>query len=569
MYLHLHKKYKTRKHTHTHTHTHTHRSAPSDTGLGSGITPSRLLVNSSYTLHIGTDAAFSLAYTSLTFANNIFTYNAAALTKNQRYYFRVFAANDAGISAASSTANNLAITLPSAPISVALIVSTAAERRLELTWAVPADTGAFGQTISVTQYRVQESEIPNNFSSAVDVALAGNVLALTRSSLNKGVVYFYRIYASNQAGEGSPSAIVSEMAIVKPSVPLTPVLQVTGDKILTLTWVSPADTGNGANVSQRLSLSRYEVRIDATSSSMTALLPLITLQDGNTTYVRSGTDLIQGTVYYMTITAFNSAGASPATAVVSATAVAISTPPLSLTAIVTNPHVIALAWSIPSNTGGVGTTWPLLNYRLTVSLYPNFSGESTVLQSLNTTRIERNLTKGTTYYYRVYAVNIAGTSQPSAAASEQGVDLPTAPTIFSISHTGELQLTVRWGVPADTGMGGQIRPLVKYILEEDNMAASAATGMFSSSLFPSTGVCYLEGSPSCNPLAISSRSIAVGLGTSHTMNNLYKGNTHYFRVRAVNSAGAGPYADVIFEQAMELPTIPRNIDVKLSQVMYM
>jgi hypothetical protein len=549
-----------------HTHTHTHRSAPSDTGLGSGVTPSRLLVNTSYTLHIGTDAAFTSAYTSLTFANNIFTYTASSLTKNQRYYFRVLATNDAGTSAASVSGNNLAIALPSPPLTVAVVVSTAAERRLVLTWAVPADTGAFGQTISVTQYRVQESQTSNTFSSAVDVPLAGTVLSLTRSSLNKGVVYFYRIYASNQAGEGNASVIVSEMAIDKPTVPLTPFLQVTGDKILTLTWLSPADTGNGVNASQRLTLSRYEVRVDATSSAMTALLPLITLQDENTTYVRSGAQLTQGTVYYMTITAFNAAGSSPATAVVSATAVAISTPPLSLTAVVTNPRVIALAWSIPSNTGGVGTTWPLLNYRLTVSLFANFANETTIVQSLNTMRIERNLTKGTTYYYRVYAVNIAGTSQPSAAASEQGVDLPTAPTALSISHTDELQLTVRWDLPVDTGINGRTRPLVKYILEEDNMAASFVTGIFSSSLFAATGVCFLEGTPPCDPLAISARSITVGLGTALTLSNLYKGNTHYFRVRAVNSAGAGPYTAVIFEQAMVRPSVPRNIDVKLSQV---
>ncbi len=49
--------------------------------------------------------------------------------------------------------------------------------------------------------------------------------------------------------------------------------------------------------------------------------------------------------------------------------------------------------------------------------------------------------------------------------SEQGVDLPTAPLTLSVTVSGARQLLVTWDLPANTGVGGQARPLLRQSIQ--------------------------------------------------------------------------------------------------------
>ena len=546
--------------------------APTDTGLGIGVVPSRLLEDEAFLLEASTDSAFT-SPVQYVLSNATFTYTFTGLTKAQRYYYRAFASNIAGTSVASLSADKLAIDLPFAPQNPSLAISTANERELILTWQVPADTGSGGTFTSLTNYRLQEEEGASPLSTSFNITITNpgvSVQTVTRSSLNKGSNYYYRIFASNAAGEGEASSVVFEMAIDRPSAPLSPSLVVAGSLQLLLTWSPPTDTGNGEGADPARPLTQYVVRVDGTSAAMTSVfLPTATISPSQTNYTRNPSLMEKGRYYYMHIIAYNSAGASPASVVVSEAAIAAPTPPLNLVATVSNPLEIAVSWSMPSNTGGIGQDIALVTYRLMRASTSTFADEVAIQEDLNTSRLEVDLAKGGNFYYRVFAVNQAGQGDASNTAFEQGVDLPSAPPGFSISHQGELSLKVEWQTPVDTGLGNQDRPLLRYVLESENVF-TGTNGTFPNTPFPGSGECFLSNATSpCDPTQVSPHQVQLvpdSLTNSYQQSALIKGNTHYYRVRAVNSAGGGPFSSIVFEQALVLPTGVKDIGVTLVQV---
>mmetsp|Transcript_43003 Transcript_43003/g.99515 ORF Transcript_43003/g.99515 Transcript_43003/m.99515 type:complete len:1770 (-) Transcript_43003:115-5424(-) len=544
---------------------------PADEGLGSGATPNRLLAANAYQLEMSTSSSFAGTSTFTDFNNETLAYPLDGLTKAQRYYFRIFCRNDAGTSVQSVQTDQQAVSLPSVPQNPSVAISTANELELLLTWQLPADTGAGDQRFALTSYRIQEAQdaTPNSTTANITVGTPGTAnQLLTRSGLGQGSLWYYRVFASNLAGESAASDVVVEMSITKPSAPLSPSLVVVGDLQLLLTWSAPTDTGNGVGAVSPRALTYYEILVDQTSSAMAnTLLPVDTVDGTTLNYTKNPSSLVQGTVYYMTVTAYNSAGASPATSVVSETAIAVPSAPLNLAATVSNPLQIQLSWDTPTTTGGIGQSYPLQTYRLMRASTAAFSDEVEIVADLNLTRLETNLTKGASYYYRVFAVNFAGQSAASSTAFQQGIDVPSAPQSMQILHPSELALRVQWALPADTGLGDQTLALLRYTLEQENLFASGTNGTFAGSPFAATGPCYLAQDPPCNPATVSGIEVpSIELTTSLTQAGLIKGNTHYYRIRAVNVAGAGPWSDTVFEQPLVLPSGPLNIDVKLIQL---
>ena len=80
------------------------------------------------------------------------------LTNGTRYYFRVFAVNAAGTGPASSVANAIPRTAPTAPRSLAA-APTNVSGQIRLTWTAPPSNGGS----AITDYVIQRS--PNGTSS--------------------------------------------------------------------------------------------------------------------------------------------------------------------------------------------------------------------------------------------------------------------------------------------------------------------------------------------------------------------------------------------------------------------
>jgi hypothetical protein len=191
-------------------------------------------------------------------------------------------------------------------------------------------------------------------------------------------------------------------------------------------------------------------------------------------------------------------------------------------------------------------------------------GERLILMANVNAHVQVALTKAVRYYFRVYAINEAGTGPTSNSATEEGVTLPTMVTLFKVSNPRDLELLLTWQLPFDTGTGGHNRSLLRYILEKDDVLTS--NGSFSSSPFSLNlnSTCFIKASPPCNPAQSNQMSIdQVFLRTERLLTNLQWGNTFFFRIFAVNSAGRGVSTPIINEQALVLPSAPVDLNNNL------
>jgi predicted phage tail protein len=174
---------------------------------------------------------------------------------------------------------------------------------------------------------------------------------------------------------------------------------------------------------------------------------------------RTVTGLVNGRTYTFQVRAINSFGAGPLSA---ASAPYVPAAPPSLpgaptTVRATRGNALAtLTWVAPTNTGG---TAGITNYDIEVR-----SGTTTPIV-VRTDRITgtaattgatvTGLTNGTTYSFRVRAVNSLGTGAFSTASTGVvAATVPDAPGIVSVvqgTAGGTLTATVNWSVPASNG----------------------------------------------------------------------------------------------------------------------
>jgi len=131
-----------------------------------------------------------------------------SLTPETTYYYRIRAVNDYGegnySAAASGTTVAEILRLPEVPIDPAIGNQTVSS--LTLLWDAP--TGA-------EWYRAYRSTLAEGpFTLKV---YEGAVRTFVDSGLSSGTRYYYRVTAGNQAGEGDPTAVFSELT--KPAPP--------------------------------------------------------------------------------------------------------------------------------------------------------------------------------------------------------------------------------------------------------------------------------------------------------------------------------------------------------------
>ena len=159
-----------------------------------------------------------------------------------------------------------------------------------------------------------------------------------------------------------------------------------GDSRVMLTWTAPADNGGAP-------IGNYQVR-RATSSGNEVLVATL----GNVlTYTDLG--LVNGQTYYYVVAAVNSAGAGAVSNELSAVPKAPPSAPRSLVAKAKNGQ-IKLTWLAPLSNGGSSIT----SYE--VWRGTSTGGEVKIATIGNVLSfVDPTVTRRTTYYYRVRAMN--------------------------------------------------------------------------------------------------------------------------------------------------------------------
>lgn len=391
-------------------------SAPANNG-GAAVT--------GYRVYRGTSSGGETLVTTLGVASG---WTDSGVTNGVAYYYKVSALNSVGESVSS---NELSAT-PTAPVSApgapTLNSATPGNTTVALAWSAPVNNGGS----AITGYRVYRGTSSGGESVLTTLA---SVTGWIDTGLTNGTTYFYKVSALNSAGESVASGELSATPSQPASAPGVPTLSAAtpGNGTVGLAWSAPASNG-GATISG------YRV-YRGTSSGGEALLTTL----GNVTgWTDSG--LANGTTYYYEVTALNSVGESTPSNELSAKPVAPSAAP-TLNSATAGNATVALVWSAPSNNGGSAVTGYGV-YRSTSS------GSESLLTTLGnvTSWTDTGLTNGTTYYYKVTALNSAGESSTSneRSATPTAATVPGAPVLTSVS-SGRHGVSLAWKAPTSSG----------------------------------------------------------------------------------------------------------------------
>jgi len=213
----------------------------------------------------------------------------------------------------------------------------------------------------------------------------------------------------------------------------------------------------------------------------------------------------------------------------SATLTAITQPgaPTGLTLGSATTSAQPLTWTAPASTGGSALTDYVVQYA------PAGSGSWTTFSdgtSTSTSATVTGLTGGTSYDYRVAAVNAAGTGTYSGTATGStaaGASTPGAPSSIGFGTVSATQIPMSWVAPASDGGSA----ITDYVIE----TALAGSGSWT---------VYSDGTS-----AVVS-AIIVGLS---------QGTNYDIRVAAVNAIGQGPWSSTATKQTATVPGAPTGL----------
>ena len=347
-----------------------------------------------------------------------------------------------------------------------------------------------------TSYRVFRSE-----SRGTGYSLLGTTTATsyTNTGAAVGKTYYYRVKAVNSVGTSGYSNIVSGKA--KTAAPAAPSVTIgnssTGKPQLTWKAVSGAV--------------KYEVYRSTRQNSGYSLLGTTT----STSYVNTGAST--GTTYYYRVKAVNRNGmASAYSNIVSGKAKAAAPAAPSVTA-------------GNSSTGKPRLTWKAVSGAVSYRIYRSESrgtGYSLLGTTSSTSYVNTGASTGTTYYYRVKAVNRDGMASgySNIVSGKAKAAAPAAPSVTAgNSSTGKPRLTWK-AVSGATSY--------RIYRSESRGTGYSLLGTTSSTSYVNTGAAA--------------------------------GKTYYYRVKAVNRDGmASGYSNIVSGKAT-LPAPVLNIGLSVS-----
>jgi large repetitive protein len=362
------------------------------------------------------------------------------LTNGSQVSVAIRAVNGAGNGASSASVAGTASAPPAAPTGTSV---TPGDHQVTVFFTAPTNTG--GSAIDGFQYQLSPGgdwshlTLNNSAQPPYTGGLSGTITGLTN-----GNTFQISVRALNSAGPGTATAAIT--ATPKGVSAAPGLIQVApSDHTLTLSLTPPGDTGGAA-------ITGYQYSTDnGTSWSALTTTPSPAPTTGSFTAVitvgSTGTALVNGTSYPVTVRAQNSEGNSVASAPVSATPATVPAAPGTPAAVRAN-GAATLTFTAPSTDGGSaitgyefavngGTTWTALTNVSTTA--GTVSGTAT------------GLTNGMPYTITVRAANVQGTSGPSAASTAvTPATSPSAPTGLTAA-LGSGQAVITFTVPGNGG----------------------------------------------------------------------------------------------------------------------
>jgi len=182
---------------------------------------------------------------------------------------------------------------------------------------------------------------------------------------------------------------------------------------------------------------------------------------------------------------------------------------------------VMLTWGVPLTNGGAAIT----NYNVFRGTIPASEILFTTIGNV-TTYPDLSVVEGTTYYYKVSAINGDGESSQSNEASATPVFPPSAPQNL-LATAGNGQNVLTWQVPLSNGTS----PILNYRIYRDTSSLGE--------------VFYMT----------------VGIVTTYTDLGVTDGHTYYYKVSAMNGVGEGLESSEASATPRFVPGSPRNLQV--------
>jgi fibronectin type 3 domain-containing protein len=226
------------------------------------------------------------------------SYVDGGLVANTIYYYQVIANNAGGSSPPSGVAS--AATYPPPPLAPAGVAAAAVSTsQITVTWNDVAGESGFV---------VQRSPDGSGSWANVGSTNAG-VLTYADTGLAANTTYYYRVIASNAGGNSPPSSVVfASTSALLPTAPGSMKAVSVSASSIAVSWVDTT-AGNNANAASGFTVQRSPTGTGSwtTVANVTQLTTSVT-----------NPNLQANTTYFYQVIATNSAGSSPASAVVSA-----------------------------------------------------------------------------------------------------------------------------------------------------------------------------------------------------------------------------------------------------------
>ena len=255
----------------------------------------------------------------------------------------------------------------------------------------------------------------SNPTTSVTAGSGNGTYNYNKTGLNPGTTYYYRAWATNSEGTTQGSVLNFTTSVLAPSVTTNNAASITSSSA---TLGGSVTNANGATVTSR------GFKWGTTSNPTTS----VTVGSGNGTYNYNKTGLNSGTTYYYRAWATNSAGTTNGT-VKSFTTSALAPS-------VTTNNAASIASSSATLGGSVtnanGATVTSRGFKWGTTSNPTTSvtvGSGNGTYNYNKT----GLNSGTTYYYRAWATNSAGTTNGTVKSFTTSALAPTVTTTDAAS----------------------------------------------------------------------------------------------------------------------------------------
>jgi hypothetical protein len=302
------------------------------------------------------------------------------------------------------------------------LTATAGNAQVSFSWSGFSDA-----TSGIASYKLMYSTSSTPSSCSVGTQIcAGTTLSCTTTGLTNGTTYYYRICATDNAGNISTGATASATPRASDTIAPTGSISINSGA----TYTNSTSVTLSLSASDDVGVTGYYLSTSSTTPSASASgwtsVTSTTNYSSSVSYTLSSGDGTKTIYVWYKDSAGNVSSAYYDSIILDATSPTDGT----LTATAGNAQV-SFSWS-----GFSDATSGIASYKLVYSTgsMPSSCSSGTQLYSgSNTSYTHTGLTNGTTYYYRICATDNAGNISTGATASAT----PTPSCTYSISPTSQ------------------------------------------------------------------------------------------------------------------------------------